>query len=84
MPSPLENQKALLEAIRKAEESWDLDAIVALRTSDATHELLPKTLDWPVLDNAGFKERMAGLVPVFQGNFKVFLPSLPLQAVAPC
>ncbi|KAK3074084.1 hypothetical protein LTR53_003796 [Teratosphaeriaceae sp. CCFEE 6253] len=71
MLTPLENQKQLVDKIRKAEESWDLDAIVSLRTPDATQELLPKTLGWPVLDNVGFKERMGGLAPIFQGCYKI-------------
>ena len=71
MASALENQKALVEKIVQAEESWDLDRIISLRTADATFQILPQTMDWPMLKGAEFKERMGPLVPVFAGRFKV-------------
>ncbi|KAK3628548.1 hypothetical protein LTR56_005020 [Elasticomyces elasticus] len=83
MPSSLDNQKELLQRAIAAEESWDLDLLISLRTSDATHQLLPKTLDWPELDNAGVKEHMGRLAPVFKGgDYKIEIYSTVHDAEA--
>ncbi|KAK6432157.1 hypothetical protein LTR95_011677 [Oleoguttula sp. CCFEE 5521] len=47
MPSVLENQKSLVATMLKHEETWDLEAIFALRTPDFTHNLLPADFGGP-------------------------------------
>ncbi|KAK6440404.1 hypothetical protein LTR95_003378 [Oleoguttula sp. CCFEE 5521] len=47
MPSVLDNQKSLVATMLKHEETWDLEAIFALRTTDFTHNLLPSDIGGP-------------------------------------
>jgi len=71
MSSSRENQIALVKAAMLAEQSWDFDRILSLRTQDSTHQLLPPSMGWPRLNNDEFREKFSPLVPVFKGCFKV-------------
>ncbi|KAK3670646.1 hypothetical protein LTR78_009481 [Recurvomyces mirabilis] len=71
MPSAKENQITLVKEAMLAEESWDMDRILSLRTSDSTHQLLPPSMGWPRLNNYEFKEKFSPLAPVFKGCFRL-------------
>ena len=70
MSSSLENQKALTKRFIQAEEAWDYEANIQLRTDDCTQHLVPTTLGHPPRNNDEFREFYAQLKPLWT-NFKV-------------
>ncbi len=63
----LEAMKRTVEAMLAAYNRLDFDAIVADRTEDCIHQILPATLGVPALDNGAFQQFFQGqLMRVFQ------------------
>lgn len=56
----IKNPSPQLRAVLRWEDALttdhDIDALASLLTEDYTHEILPKSLNLPILDKAGFLE----------------------------
>lgn len=68
-----ESKSQLLRTALAAVDSynkWDLDAIMAPRADRCTQEILPKSLDRPVMNNAEYRAYFGSMLPAFK-NFLV-------------
>jgi hypothetical protein len=69
----LENIRRTTQATIDAYHKWDLDAILAPRSSDCVYKFRPLSLKQPPRNNAEYREYYASqIIPLFQ-DFKVRL-----------
>ncbi|KAI1313116.1 hypothetical protein F5Y03DRAFT_155893 [Xylaria venustula] len=58
-------RQTALEVI-DAFNKWSIEAIMGIRTEDCTHQVLPKSLGRPLMDNAAFKAYFSSIMPHFK------------------
>ncbi|ORY71826.1 uncharacterized protein BCR38DRAFT_418164 [Pseudomassariella vexata] len=49
---------------------WSISAIMAFRDPSCTHEILPKSLNQPLMDNKKYEAYFSSMIPAFK-SFKV-------------
>ncbi|KAF8848016.1 hypothetical protein BDZ45DRAFT_606562 [Acephala macrosclerotiorum] len=75
-----QRRKTVLAAI-EGYNSWEIDNIMAPRHPDAIHEILPKTLERPIMNNTHYRSYFSAIMPYFR-NFHVVINDLiedPIQ-----
>ncbi|CZR60712.1 uncharacterized protein PAC_10608 [Phialocephala subalpina] len=75
-----QRRKTVIAAI-EGYNSWKIDKIMAPRHPDAIHEILPKTLERPVMNNTHYRSYFSAIMPYFH-NFHVTINDLiedPIQ-----
>ncbi|KAK5659628.1 hypothetical protein OQA88_832 [Cercophora sp. LCS_1] len=57
-------------AVIDAYNAWDIEKIMAVRAPECIHEMQPKTLGIPPMDNTAYEAWQKSIMPAFR-NFKV-------------
>ena len=70
MASTLSNQQSVIARMLQAEQAWDVDAVLALRSRDSIYNVLPASVGGPARNNDGTRELLESLKPLWS-NFKV-------------
>ncbi|KAH8885470.1 hypothetical protein GQ53DRAFT_751190 [Thozetella sp. PMI_491] len=68
-PGPSQRRKTAAQ-ILETYNVWDLDQIMSYRAEDCVHEILPKALKMPDMDNATYRTYFGGMMPHYR-NFRV-------------
>jgi hypothetical protein len=64
--STLAAQKATTKTVLDAYNAWDLEAILAFRTSDCQQQVLPASMGRPAMNNTQYRERLNQIMPWFR------------------
>jgi hypothetical protein len=75
----LDAQKETAQTVIDAYNAWDIDAILAYRTPDCQHQVLPSSMACAAQTNGEYRRYLSMIMPMFL-NFTVAPPLL----IAPC
>jgi hypothetical protein len=73
-------QKETTRTFIRAYNAWDMEAILAYRTMDCQHHILPSSMGRPAQSNNDYREYLKGMMPLFS-NFTVFFSFLQIRQV---